>query len=132
MKDQNYVVKMEKAISEKWGAEAIQNPKAGWDQEKEKEYLEQLKEKEKRKRDLEKKAKQNLSKVARVCSTCEQTKIGSRHDVYFTKFSCCFDCYVQWIEGREQRWKEGWRPDKKQSFNLLITIYYKQIVLLEI
>ena len=33
MKDQNYVVKMEKAISEKWGAEAIQNPKAGWDQE---------------------------------------------------------------------------------------------------
>ena len=88
MKDQNYVVKMEKAISEKWGAEAIQNPKAGWDQEKEKEYLEQLKEKERKKRDLEKKTKQNLSKVARVCPTCEQDKISSRHDVYFTKFSC--------------------------------------------
>jgi len=34
-----------------------------------------------KKRDLEKKAKQNLSKVARVCPICEQDKISSRHDV---------------------------------------------------
>ena len=42
-KDQNYVVKVEQAISKKYGVETIQNPKGNWDQQKEKEYLEQLK-----------------------------------------------------------------------------------------
>ena len=38
-KDQNYVVKVEQAISKKYGVETIQNPKGNWDQQKEKEYL---------------------------------------------------------------------------------------------
>ena len=42
-KDPNYVVKLEKAIAEKYGEEAIQNPKSTWDDEKEKEYLKDLK-----------------------------------------------------------------------------------------
>ena len=29
-KDPNYVVKVEKAIADKYGEEAIQNPKANW------------------------------------------------------------------------------------------------------
>ena len=43
-KDLNYIAKVEQAISKKYGDEAIQNPSQGWDEEKEKEYLEQLKE----------------------------------------------------------------------------------------
>ena len=43
MKDDNHLIKVEKAIQEKYGDEAIQNPKANWDQEKEKEYLKQIK-----------------------------------------------------------------------------------------
>ena len=42
-KDPNYVVKVEKAIAEKYGQEAIQNPKSYWTDEKEKEYVKQLK-----------------------------------------------------------------------------------------
>ena len=42
--DPNYVVKVEAAIKEKYGEEAIQNPKKFWNQDKEKEYLKQLKE----------------------------------------------------------------------------------------
>ena len=34
-KDDNYLIKVEKAIQEKYGDEAIQNPKASWDEEKE-------------------------------------------------------------------------------------------------
>ena len=43
-KDFNEIAKYEKAIKEKYGQEAIQNPKSTWDQEKEQEYLESLKE----------------------------------------------------------------------------------------
>jgi len=43
-KDLNYVAAVEKAIAEKYGAETIVNPKANWDEEKEKEYLSQMRE----------------------------------------------------------------------------------------
>ena len=43
-KDWDYIAKVEKAIKQKYGAEAIQNPSSFWDEEKEKEYIEQLKE----------------------------------------------------------------------------------------
>ena len=42
--DPNYVIKIEKAIADKYGEEAIQNPKSGWTDEKEKQYIDQLKE----------------------------------------------------------------------------------------
>ena len=42
-KDQDFVVKVERAISKKYGVETIQNPKGNWDQEKEEDYLDQLK-----------------------------------------------------------------------------------------
>ena len=33
-----------------------------------------------------------------------------RDDVFMNKFDCCFRCYIQWIDGREERWATGWRP----------------------
>jgi hypothetical protein len=35
---QDYIVKLEKAISEKYGEEATHNPRRYWDEDKEKEY----------------------------------------------------------------------------------------------
>jgi len=43
-KDWDTLAAFEKAIAEKYGAEAIQNPKANWDETKEEEYLEQMRE----------------------------------------------------------------------------------------
>ncbi len=51
-KDQDYIVKVEQAIAKKYGDETIQNPKADWDETKEKVYLEQM-------RELYKKQKKN-------------------------------------------------------------------------
>jgi len=31
------------------------------------------------------------------------------------KFDCCYKCYWQWVEGREDRWKTGWRPNKEEN-----------------
>jgi hypothetical protein len=110
--DPNYIVKLEKAISEKYGPVAIKNPKSGWDKAKEEEYLKQLKQEDKKLKSKEENQKliKNRSKIARSCNLCQENKIKKVHDLYFTKFECCFDCYIQWIEGREQRWKSGWRP----------------------
>jgi hypothetical protein len=40
---QDYIVKLEKAISEKYGEEATHNPRRYWDEDKEKEYIQQSK-----------------------------------------------------------------------------------------
>ena len=42
-KDLNYIANVEKAISDKYGEETIQNPKSLWTKEKEEEYIKQLK-----------------------------------------------------------------------------------------
>ena len=42
--DPNRIAAIEKAIAEKYGKETIQNPRGNWDEDKEKEYLEQSKE----------------------------------------------------------------------------------------
>lgn len=43
-KDLNEVAKIEQAIENRWGKEAVENPASHWDDQKEKDYLEQLKE----------------------------------------------------------------------------------------
>jgi len=49
--DPNYVAKIEQAIAKKYGKETIQNPRGNWDEEKEKEYEEQLKKLAEKERD---------------------------------------------------------------------------------
>ena len=41
-KDPNYAVKVEKAITEKYGEDTVQHPKKGWNDEKEKEYYRRI------------------------------------------------------------------------------------------
>ena len=43
-KDLNKIAEIEKAIAKKFGKETIVNPNSGWTDEKEEEYLQQLKE----------------------------------------------------------------------------------------
>jgi len=123
-KDPNYVVKVEKAIAEKYGNETIQNPKKYWTEEKEKEYLSQLKEFYKESDESEDYdtgeingvfiPKKLLNKESdRSCPICKAYSFKSIDDVYMTKFDCCFKCYVQWVEDREERWLKGWRPNNE-------------------
>ena len=122
-KDPNYAIKVEQAIAKKYGEETVVNPKSGWDDEKEKEYLEDLKRLHYTNVDKEDLEKEEVNGVFipkkllkeesnRSCSTCNTYSFKSRDDVYMTKFGCCFKCYVQYVEGREDRWKNGWRPNK--------------------
>ena len=128
-KDPHYVVKLEKAIAEKYGKEAIQNPKSGWTPEKEKEYIEQVKkiqEKRNQKQEASEKVETNgflINKKLlnreqkRNCPVCESYSLEMKDDVYKTKFDCCFKCYIQYIEDREERWETGWRPNTGDKNN---------------
>tara|TARA_R100000234_G_C4954517_1_gene158919 strand:- start:16 stop:399 length:384 start_codon:yes stop_codon:yes gene_type:complete len=121
-KDPNYVVKVEKAIAEKYGQETIKHPKRDWDDEKEQEYLNQLKELhhlELQEEDVDKVEVEGVfvprklinKNSERSCPVCNKYSFKSQDDVYMTKFECCFGCYIKWVEGREERWKKGWRPN---------------------
>tara|TARA_R100001510_G_C7656278_1_gene216115 strand:+ start:1304 stop:1675 length:372 start_codon:yes stop_codon:yes gene_type:complete len=118
--DLNEVAKIEKAIKQKYGEEAIQNPKSSWTKEKESKYLEELKQfykKNSRKKITTQeegflvKSNKKEVEVSKTCPVCKSYSFSSRDDLYMTKFQCCFNCYIQFIEGREERWKSGWRPN---------------------
>ena len=53
----------------------------------------------KTKRSTRKKSKERVPKAIR-----EQTWLKSFGKVYE------HSCYIKWIEGREERWLSGWRP----------------------
>mgnify|MGYP001435075584 CR=1 FL=1 len=120
-KDPNYPIKVEKAISKKYGEETVQHPKKNWNDDKEEKYVSQLKQfystYTQTEDDIEvdgvlisKKLITRESK--RSCPVCNTYSFSYRDDVYMTKFQCCEMCYIKWVEDREDRWKTGWRPNK--------------------
>ena len=127
VKDLDKVVAIEKAIAKKFGTETIANPKAFWTDEKEEEYLEQVKEfykEEKKKEEQSDKVEKDgfflpknliTKKSKRKCPVCDIYSFEIRDDLYMNKFECCFKCFIQYVDGREERWEKGWRPDKEQN-----------------
>ena len=123
---QEYIAKLEKAISQKYGEEATHNPKRHWDEDKEKDYLLQSQEEQ---RKFAKNAESQDKIEAdgflinkkllnrdhnRTCPVCSKYSFHPRDDLYMNKFEACFRCYIQYISDREERWKSGWRPNKEQ------------------
>ena len=115
---------IEKAIREKYGDAAVLHPRANWDDDKERDYLEQIKKlaaKKRRVSDTVDKVdnggffmpKKLLNKESeRKCPVCSVYSFNIQDDIYMSKYECCFECYIQYVEGREERWQTGWRPDK--------------------
>jgi len=122
-RDLNYIAALEKAITEKYGELATKNPRAGWTEEKEQEYLQQTKVK------LQQEARNEGSQELldldgilipkklisgnnkRKCETCQTYSFNRDDDVYFSKYDVCKRCYIKHIEDREERWRSGWRPN---------------------
>ena len=125
-KDPNYIPKLEKAIAQRYGEEAINNPRRFWSEDKEKEYIQQsIKERQKFAKLSESESKveedgflinQKLLNRDhnRTCPVCHKYSFHSRDDLYMNKFEACFKCYIQYIEDREERWTTGWRPHKEE------------------
>ena len=119
-KDLNKIASIENAIKDKYGAEAIVNPKSNWTEEKEKQYLEQMKEhydnlqnnyigQEKVDVNGIKMSKKLLNRESlKSCPVCGSFPKSSMDDVCLVKFDCCNICYIKYVEDREERWlKDG-------------------------
>ena len=125
-KEWDKIAKYEKAISQKYGEEATEHPQKGWSDEKEKEYREQLKEVYQKESLLSEKddkvevdgfliSKKLLNRDNnRICPVCDVYSFEIRDNIYMNKFDCCFECYIQWVENREERWESGWRPNEEK------------------
>ena len=117
------IAAIEKAIKEKYGSDTIVNPKSNWDEDKEKEYLKQMKElydKTNKKQDYAEKIDVNGIKISKKllnreslknCPVCGAFPRSVRDDVSLIKFECCNKCFIKHVEGREERWLKGWRPN---------------------
>ena len=123
MKDPEHLIKVEKAIQEKYGDETIQNPKSTWNDEKEKEYLQQIKKIAKSERQKEKievdgvlmPKKLFRKESKRTCPRCKVYSFSMRDDLYMAKFKCCWKCYIEHVEGREDRWPQKQKQLMKLS-----------------
>tara|TARA_B100001123_G_C14573595_1_gene735252 strand:- start:30 stop:416 length:387 start_codon:yes stop_codon:yes gene_type:complete len=125
-KDYDKIASIEKAIKEKYGEEAVVNPRANWDEDKEKQYLKQMKELYKRnskKRDYQEKVDVNGIKISkkllnreslRNCPVCSAFTKSVKDDVSLIKYECCNKCFIQYVDGREDRWLKGWRPNETE------------------
>jgi|TARA_R110000824_G_scaffold15528_7_gene65246 formate dehydrogenase maturation protein FdhE len=120
----NKIAAIEKAISEKYGKETIVNPRANWNENKEKEYLSQMKEHYsniQKTEQWQEKVEVNGIKISKKllnreslknCPVCGSYPKKSMDDVCLVKFDCCNNCYIKYVEDREERWQKGWRPDE--------------------
>jgi len=127
IKDFNKVAKYEKAIKNKYGEKAIKNPNSGWDDSKEEEYIQSSKKfqskvsKYNEDNDLVEvdgflMPKRLLnSESNRTCPTCSTYSFDKGDDFYMHKYECCQNCFIQYVDGREERWQSGYRPNKEEE-----------------
>ena len=111
-KDYNYLAGLEKAVAEKYGKDAVQDFRSTWEESKENCYLEQLAERNKRKTSNTKK-KDTSKKQDRTCPVCKTYSFSPKDDLYMNRFKCCFECYIDFVERREDRWENGYRPTEE-------------------
>lgn len=122
-KDYDYIARLELAIKKKYGDDAIQNPAKFWNEQKEKDYLEQVKQNVTKEKTNETASgfdnvdgilisRKLINKEAILnCPTCSAKLKTIEDDIYITKYECCERCYIYYVEGREERWTKGWRPE---------------------
>ena len=128
-KEPEEIAAIEQAIAKKYGEEAIINPRSNWDEERERDYLKQIKElhsKVKRNEEYQEKIDINGIKVSKkllnreslkCCPVCGSFPRKSLDDVCLVKFDCCGSCYNKYVFGREERWLQGWRPNEADQKN---------------
>lgn len=123
MEDYDRIAAIEQAIKKKYGEDALVNPNKEWSSDQEEEYLRQSKDLIVRRLEGQKLEKQErdgylvTKRILRdanknmVCSVCSTYTTNWKDDLYLVRYDCCHLCYIKHVEGREERWKEGWRPN---------------------
>jgi hypothetical protein len=120
-KDYNLIAAFEKAIVEKYGKNTVQDFRSYWEEEKEKDYLKQLKDRKTKTENKTNKEeikageiiirkRHKKEKQSRTCPVCKTYSFSMRDDLYMVRHECCYRCYVDFVEPDEKSWEEGNRP----------------------
>lgn len=126
--DMNYISNLEDAVREKWGEIAADNPMKHFDEEDREQYKEEVERINKkffksRRESADKKDIGDSVKIDEeffvgregndICEVCKRYSFKSKDDLYLKQYGSCKECYIEYIEGRENRWENGWRPDNE-------------------
>lgn len=120
--DPNKLLKLEKAIIQRWGEEAVKNPKTTWTIEKEKEYLSQIKALYEKEYKEPERIEVNgvclpqrlfINENSKVCISCRDYSLKREDALYLFKYQCCYRCYLLKVEGREDKWQKKLSQENK-------------------
>ena len=123
--DASYVAGLEKAVAEKYGKDAVQDFRTEWEEEKEKRYLQQLKDRQNslnerdtseetvKEGDFVLKTRRKQDSVERTCPVCKTYSFSPQDDLYMNRFKTCRLCYFDFVFAREEDWAAGKRPTQK-------------------
>jgi hypothetical protein len=59
-------------------------------------------------------SEENPYRIPSSCPICGWLIRGSRTIQIYYDYGCCPTCFIYFVEGREERWKSGWRPSPEQ------------------
>lgn len=106
------------ALIKRFGKEIIEPINSNWTKEDEAEFIRQIDEFEEKLRILrEQREEITLFNGEIECEFCGHIRalFKINDEVSMTKYGCCHRCYVKYVEGREERWQTGWRPERKKN-----------------
>lgn len=116
MSDLDFIEGLEKAIQEKYGEAAVKDPRSTWNDEKEKDFLEQKKKLVETKEEYKKEKIESdgfiisrkllNTKQNRTCPVCKHYSFNVKDDVFMKKYEVCHSCYIEHVEDREDKWQE--------------------------
>lgn len=58
-------------------------------------------------------------RVPSFCPLCTCVMKGSKSTQSYYDWGCCVNCFIEFVEGREPRWRRGWRPSAEQVESFL-------------
>jgi len=53
-------------------------------------------------------------RVPTFCPLCSLVMKGTRSNFTYYDYGVCVLCKIEFVEGREDRWKNGWRPSQEE------------------
>jgi len=110
--DSRYVANLENKVKEKYGDLATSTFKPDWTQKEKEEFRQQfIKFHEKITRNQKTNKQYTINNTCPICDSFSFFKID---DLYLTKFSCCYRCYLSYLEGKEKEYLNFSEEEKSE------------------
>lgn len=108
LKEIEKLEKLENYLIDKYGKEWTFNPEANVTPETCKEVQDLILKKESEAESY----RGNIRRVfEKECPVCESLLLNTEDHLSYLLHKACHRCFIEHIDGREERWKSGWRPN---------------------